>query len=122
MKQTKPRAKDGTARIEEIRMTLKMSMAEFSIALGFCSVTAVDMAVRRDVVTEQLLLAAEGLLHRHNKKIKSKSVQLLISIDADGSAKSQIIGSSDGATTAEIGGKHYLMVPLEGTLYKGEVR
>lgn len=106
----KPRSTDNAARCEEIRAKLGVSQAEFSRMIGFATEGGYHASISKNSTTNQLALAAEGLLARHrpNKELRKKS-HFLLSLQEDGETEVRPISLD---RTLVLDGQAYSLIEL----------
>lgn len=108
---SKPMAENGPARLEAIREQLGINQSEMSLALGYKTTGGYNATCRLNRVTEQIILAAEGLLARHKPNgTTPPSKVILVMIAHDGTVTSRPLPEMVEIT---LGGKTFNLLPVE---------
>ncbi|SRR6266851_8192346 len=113
----KPRRETNNEAIESIREKLGLSQQEFSLAIGFMTYGGYNAALRH-VVSNQLLLAAEGLAANHQAAHPAAAApvparRILLTISSDG-VECEAYALGTALQTLYLNSVAYLLVPDRG--------
>jgi hypothetical protein len=104
---TKPLAENGAARLEEIREALGMNMSDFSLAIGYKTNGGYSATLKGNI-TQQIVLAAEGLLALRGQKPNGATKTFLLEIDHEGNTTTKPVKPSE----MTLNGKRFLVLDV----------
>jgi hypothetical protein len=97
-------------RMEDIRNRLKMSVSDFSLALGYVTGGGYPSSTKGNIANLMQLLAAEGVEMRYSGKSAQRPTSYtLLAMHPDGRIDSMPIGGSPETITLR--GREYILVP-----------